>query len=164
LTLTTEEAAAVTGLFVVGALSWAAFLSVGAAAREATWARRHIDRAAIAIVGLGAVGILTVIWIEPAWVGIGIVYIAGILWMMSRWVGRTLRRADAFGGAVITLAARKLLLLNTSRWMWIGAAALSIVTAFDWIWRGLPAIADGVLTAVFAVAAWWAGNQADQLD
>ncbi len=161
--LTTEEATIVTSLFVVAALGWAAFLSVGAAAREARWASRQLSRAEIGIAGFGAVGVAALVWVEPGWLGIGLGYIAGVLWVMSRWVRKTLRRADALGGAAITPAARKLLLLNTSRWMWVGAAGLSLVTAIDWLWRGLPAVADGVLTAVFAIAAWRAGKQADKL-
>ena len=162
--LTNQGATAVVSVFVVAALGWAAILSVGAAAHEASWAKRQMTRAAVATAVLAAIGMIALIWIQPAWVGITLLYISGIVWLMTRSVRASLRRVDAIGGALISPSRRKVLLLTTSRWMWIVAFALTVVALIDWGWRGPLAFADGVLAAVFAAAAWWAGVQADRLD
>jgi hypothetical protein len=157
------EATAIVSAFVVAALSWFAFLSVGAAANEAGWARRQMRSVAIGSAAVGAVGVVLMLWARPIWVGFAMLYVAGIVWFMARSVRAGLRRVDAIGGADISPGRRRLLLLSTSRWMWLVAAGLVVVTLIDWRWRGVPAVADAVLAAVFATGAWRAGERADRL-
>lgn len=151
--LGTDGATAIVSLMVVIAIGWAVFLSIGSAARDATWARRQIRIGSFGVVGLGAVGALALIWVEPVWVGVAGLYIAAIVWVMSRSVRASLRRAEVFGGAAISDERRRELLGGTARWMALAAAAMVLVTIADWSWRGPVAAADAVLALVFGAGA-----------
>lgn len=157
-------ATAAVSVVVVAAVMWFAFVSVGAAANEPAWARRQIRRVVPASAVIAAAGLVGLLWVRPVWVGLAVIYVAAVVGFMARSVQAGLRRADAIGGAGISQMRRRLLLLRTSRWMWIAAAVLVVVTLVDWRWRGAAAVADGVLVAVFAVAAWRAGVLADAIE